>query len=150
STVCGRSSRRSRRARFSAASCGLRRTQDTHCACTGTTEKARSEMAEIPNADLLAAYYWLWYTISGCGGDLSEWTAGYEEWLTGIGKPVAWYQTTGAEINEFAGETHGPFPEDVVVLMFPLDGMPVGKLAMFKIEKQDRWFDDVIDNMRVD
>lgn len=33
------------------------------------------------------------------------------------------------------------------MLMFPLDGLNVGKLAMFKIRFGVRWFDDIVDNM---
>lgn len=40
-----------------------------------------------------------------------------------------------------------PFRDDLTVLTFPLDGLHVGKLAMFKLTMEDRWFDDVTDNM---
>jgi hypothetical protein len=40
------------------------------------------------------------------------------------------------------------FASDLTFMFFPLDGLNVGKLAMFKMQMQARWFDDVIDNMR--
>ena len=33
-------------------------------------------------------------------------------------------------------------------LLFPLTDLNTGKLAMFKMRMQDRWFDDIINNMR--
>lgn len=111
---------------------------------------------QIPQADLKAAFKGSWYFIAGAGGDLSEWVAGYEEWLAEekIGKPVQWYQTTGDAINRFAGPDvvvyDNFFQQDLTCLLFPLDGLNVPKLAIFKIQHEDRWFDDVIQNMRRD
>ena len=31
-------------------------------------------------------------------------------------------------------------------MAFPLDGLDVNKLAMFKLQMRDRWFDDIVDN----
>jgi len=100
--------------------------------------------------ELKPAYAGSYYTISGVGGDIDEWVEGYEKYLAdeGIGKPTAWLYTTGAAVNLFAGETHDPYPLDVGVLLFPLDGLDMSKLPLFKIRMQDRWFDDVISNMR--
>lgn len=101
-----------------------------------------------------SAYRGSFYTILGAGGDLAKWTDGYDKLLVerGIGKPTTWYRTTGAAINRYAvsdGSTNGdPFADDLIVLMFPLDGLDLGKLAFFRIQKMDRWFDDIIDNMR--
>jgi hypothetical protein len=112
-------------------------------------------MSEFPmlreKADLQKAYDGSFYFIAGCGGDLDEWVTGYEKFLDerDCGKPTAWLQTTGKEVNEFAGENDNPYQAGLICLMFPLDGMEVGPLAMVKILMQDRWFDDVIDNMRV-
>lgn len=104
----------------------------------------------LKKADLTTAYEGSWYMIAGCGGPLQEWVGGYEDLLKEekIGKPVAWYQTTGADVNAFAGDNDNPFSDDTACLLFPLEGLHVGKLAMFKLRMQDRWFDDVIDNMR--
>lgn len=104
----------------------------------------------LEQADLKAAYDGSWYFIAGCGGDLDEWTKGYDDLLTeaGIGKPTAWYVTTGADVNTFAQETDDPFPNTLQCLLFPLDGLNVPALAMFRLRMQDRWFDDVVQNMR--
>lgn len=111
-------------------------------------------------ADLTAAREGSYYTIAGAGGNLNQWVEGYEKALAeaGIGKPVGWYQTTGAKVNEFRRTTAGrgddvhaddKFQDDLTLLLFPLDGLNVAKLAIFKLEWQDRWFDDVVDNMRM-
>lgn len=91
-----------------------------------------------------------WYTIIGAGGDLAEWTAGYEAWLAeqNIGKPVAWFTTNGGAVNAYAGQPADPYPSDLTFLLFPLDGLDIGRLAMFKVARGDRWFDDVIANHR--
>lgn len=100
--------------------------------------------------ELQVAYDGSYYLISGAGGNLKEWVDGYEDMLNeaGIGKPVKWFQTTGAAINLYAGGNFDPFPLDLTCLLFPLDGLDVGRLAIFRLQMQDRWFDDVIDNMR--
>lgn len=108
---------------------------------------------QIEKADLVDAQDGSWYFIAGCGGSLDEWIEGYEKALAEqeIGKPVAWYWTTGAEVNELKGMHYGDrdaFPADLTCLLFPLDGLSVGKLAMFRIAWQDRWFDDVLANMK--
>ena len=113
-------------------------------------------MSEIKTAwqdELQAAYDGSWYWIGGCGGDLQQWIDGYEEAMKAqdIGTPVQWYRATGAEINNFMGVQYGSrhaFPTDLTCLMFPLDGLNVGKLAMFKIGMGDRWFDDLVQNTR--
>lgn len=104
--------------------------------------------------ELREAYDGSFYFIAGCGGDIGDWTTGYEDLLAeeGIGKPTRWIFTSGAAVNRYAGDIPRPdcnyFQEDVVIIMFPLDGLNAGVLAIFKIQMQDRWFDDVIDNMR--
>lgn len=92
-----------------------------------------------------------YYTISGCGGDLQEWVDGYNQWLDeeGIGTPAEWFVTSGESINAYAGlDNTNPYPPDLAVLMFPLRGLDVGRLAIFKITHEDRWFDDIVQNMR--
>lgn len=107
-------------------------------------------MTTIKKADLTQAYDGSYYTIAGCGGPLIEWVDGINRILAeeGIGKPVAWYKTKGRDVNAFAGETTDPFQDGITLLMFPLDGLDVGRLAILKLRMGDRWFDDVIDNMR--
>lgn len=97
-----------------------------------------------------------YYTIVVGPEDLEVWINGYEEQLAaaGIGVPKEWFRTTGATVNAFAEKVKGrtirnrdKFPEDVEILLFPLNDLNIGKLAIFKIQWQDRWFDDVIANM---
>ena len=38
------------------------------------------------------------------------------------------------------------YPDDLTFLMFPLTGLNMGRLAIFKILMSDRWFDDIVDN----
>jgi hypothetical protein len=106
----------------------------------------------IDRADLPDAYQGWYYTIIGCGGDLQEWVKGYNGLLqdAGIGTPSRWLQTTGAEVNAFAGTigaVNDPFKNNLTLLMFPLEGLHGGRLAMFKLQHMDRWFNDVVDNM---
>ena len=117
---------------------------------TEVTKRVETEV------DLKKAHSGSYYTIIGAGGDLQEWVDGYEKILAEkeIGKPSKWFQTTGGAINLFATEKRGgelakgdKFKNDLVCLMFPLDGLNSGKLAMLKLQMQDRWFDDIIDNM---
>ena len=103
-----------------------------------------------PNLD--KAYKGSYYTISGTGGNLQEWITGYEKELAaaGIGKPSEWLLTSGADVNNFAGKKgfiNDPFHPQVGILMFPLDGLNIGKLALFRLQWNDRWFDDIINNM---
>lgn len=92
-----------------------------------------------------------YYTIRGTGGDLDEWVNGYEKLMSdaGIGKPTAWFTTTGLAVNEYAqpARWQDAFAPDLTLLMFPLDGLVTGKLAMFRLQMGDVWFDDMIDNM---
>jgi len=111
----------------------------------------------LNSTDLTEAYDGSYYFIAGAGGDLSEWVNGYNALLNQneIGEPVEWFQTTGATVNLFAARKKGAviadadqFPDDLTCLLFPLDGLNAGKLAIFKLQMEDRWFDDVIQNMR--
>lgn len=104
------------------------------------------------NADLVTAFEGSYYTILGVGGDLNEWVAGYTDMLqaAGCGTPAHWYTTTGQAINEYAatkGTVTDPFQPDLTVLMFTLDGLNGGILAMFRLQNGDRWFDDIVNNM---
>jgi hypothetical protein len=105
---------------------------------------------------LLAADEGSYYTIIGAGGDLTEWIDGYTAMLKAeeIGTPSEWFITTGGAINLYASATHGtvtdPFKEDITVLMFPLTGLNASRLAILKLRAQDRWFDDIVDNMTDD
>ena len=90
-----------------------------------------------------------YYTITGAGGDPNEWVEGYEKFLqqAGIGTPEKWYQFTGSQMNSKYGLTgEVAYPEDLTFLSFPLTGLNIGKLAIFKIKQEDRWFDDIVSN----
>lgn len=96
-----------------------------------------------------AAYNGSYYTILGCAGSLNEWMAGYRELLgeRGIGTPKEFFTFTGADMNESYGLTGtNAYADDLIFLMFPLTGLDVAKLAMFKLQAGDRWFDDIVDN----
>ena len=108
-------------------------------------------------ADLEKAYEGSYYFIAGTGGELTEWVSGYEDLMVQreIGTPTAWLKTNGATVNGFASQHHrslivsnDQFPGDLACLLFPLEGLDVGRLAMFKLQMEDRWFDDVVQNMR--
>lgn len=90
-----------------------------------------------------------YYTITGAGGELSEWTKGYTEYLQQeqIGTPKEFFIFKGDQMNhkyQLAGSV--AYDKDLTFISFPLDDLDVGKLAMFKIRMQDRWFDDIVDN----
>lgn len=97
----------------------------------------------------LRMYMGSWYTITGCGGDLDEWKQGYQEMLDAehIGVVMEWHDFTGLEMNNRYGLTgENRYPDDLHFLAFSLDGLDIGKLAIFKLTHRDRWFDDIVDN----
>ncbi|WRS30508.1 hypothetical protein U6G28_02105 [Actinomycetaceae bacterium MB13-C1-2] len=106
----------------------------------------------METTDYKDAYEGSHYTICGAGGDLDEWVAGYNKMLAdqGIGTSTCWSQTAGENINHYAathGEVTDPFQGDLTVLTLPLHGPYASKLAMFMLTMEDRYFDDVIDNI---
>lgn len=112
-------------------------------------------MRALAAPDLDAARAGSYYTICGAGGPLFEWIEGYENLMRErIGKPQEWFRTTGAEVNTYAISKKGRinsedlFQPGLVILLFPLDGLDVGRLAMFRTRMGDRWFDDIVLNMR--
>lgn len=97
------------------------------------------------------AYRGSYYTITGCGGDLEEWKSGYQDLLdkNDIGRIQEWIHFTGKDMNDYYGLTEdNAYPDDLNFLAFSLDGLNTGKLALFKLRMQDRWFDDIVDNNR--
>ena len=111
-------------------------------------------MMDIEVANLREAYDGSFYTILGAGGDLAEWTDGIQKLFDrdGIGTVSRFVRTSGKEINHFAEErghvaADNHFQDDLTVLMFPLDGLNGGKLAMFRLMAGDRWFDDLVNKM---
>jgi len=107
-------------------------------------------ITKLEAEDLNRAEEGSFYTISGAGGDLNDWVEGIQGLLDEreIGTVREWATCFGGDVNRYAGETKDPFPADLVVLMFSLDGLDIGKLAMLKLQLQDRWFDDIVQNMR--
>ena len=109
----------------------------------------KAKNINIAKANLREAYNGSYYTILGAGGDLQEWVDGYNQMLAeeGIGKPKDWFYAKGAQVNkEFGLIGHEAFKARLTILFFPLDGLDIGKLAIFKLKMEDRWFDDIIDN----
>ena len=103
----------------------------------------------LNDSDLDKAYNGSYYTITGCGGDLQEWKDGYQELLNkeGIGTIKEWITFKGSDMNNKYHLTGGnAYPEDLTFLAFSLDGLEIGKLSLFKLKMQDRWFDDIVDN----
>ena len=103
----------------------------------------------IANELLKEAYVGSYYTITGAGGDLQEWKDGYSSMLEeqGIGTITKWIEFMGKDMNEEFGLSGGNrYPDDLHFLAFPLDGLDIRKLAVFKIKMLDRWFDDIVDN----
>lgn len=50
--------------------------------------------------------------------------------------------------EEYDLEGNNAYPDDLNFLAFSLEGLDIGKLAIFKLQAQDRWFDDIVDNNR--
>jgi len=109
-----------------------------------------SEIETLDN--LQAAFDGSFYTICGVDNPI-EWVEGYEGLLAEreIGKPIRWYQTTGAAVNAYAATivAEEAFPADLTILLFPLTGLEAS-VSLFKVQMQDRWFDDIVQNMRVE
>jgi hypothetical protein len=109
-------------------------------------------------ADLHEAQAGSFYTIAGTGGPLHEYIEAVENFLAAeeVGKPQEWFTTKGHEVNEYARLTkrgeilaNDKFPSDLTFLLFPLDMLDVDRLAIIKLRMGDRWFDDIVENMRV-
>lgn len=89
------------------------------------------------------------FTIEGAGGDLNEWCVGLNEMLAkeNIGQVKTFYTFTGKLMNETYGLTgNNAYQNDLTFLCFMLDGLDIGKLAMFKMKFGARWLDDIVDN----
>ncbi|MBE6526358.1 MAG: hypothetical protein E7Z63_01110 [Thermoplasmata archaeon] len=101
------------------------------------------------NRTVLDAYDGAYYTIAGAGGDLGQWISGYQEMLDTerIGKVSRWVTFSGQEVNDtFILTGMNAFRPDLTFLAFPLDGLNVGRLAMFRLRMKDYWFNDLVDN----
>lgn len=89
------------------------------------------------------------YTVTGAGGPLEQWMTGITQELEKekIGTPKEFYTFKGKQMNENYGLSGKvAYKDDITFLSFPLEGLDINKLAMFKIRMQDRWFDDIVDN----
>jgi len=118
-------------------------------------EDARQSCLTMQLGYARQAYENSWYTILGAS-DIREYAEGYVDLMekAGIGSPSKFVAIHGGTVNQFAqiraGAVLAPtdlLPSDLTVIIFPLDSLDVGKLAMFKLQMEDRWFDDVIQNM---
>ena len=94
------------------------------------------------------AYFGSYYTITGVDG-YEEFKEAYTKELKNldIGTPEKFIEFTGKEMNEYYHLTgDNAYSDDLHFLAFPLDGLNVSKLAIFKLMCEDRWFDDIVDN----
>lgn len=96
------------------------------------------------------SYYTVYTDIAN--DDVEYWKTQYEDLMRSleIGKPKEWHVVSTDDINDFAEarfNKFNPLPEGGKMLCFPLDGLNVPVLAIFKISMEDRWFDDIVDNM---
>ena len=104
-------------------------------------------ITNLNKANLSKAYNCWYYTIIGAEGDLQKWLNGYEKMMDEqkIGKPTEWYYCHGNDVNREFKLTE-KFEDDIVFLLFPIDGLDISRLAVFKIRMNDHWFTDIIDN----
>ena len=104
-------------------------------------EADETKLRELENASA--------FTIEGAGGDLNEWCIGLNEILAkeNIGQVKTFYTFTGKLMNDTYKLTgSNAYQNDLTFLSFMLDGLDVGKLAMFKMKFGARWLDDIVDN----
>lgn len=95
------------------------------------------------------AYKGSYYTILGVDNE-KEYKEGYQKLLNelNIGKVKEWYSFTGKEFNEYYNVTGlSAFRPGLHILCFPVEGLNINKLAIFKLKMQDKWFDDIVDNL---
>lgn len=89
------------------------------------------------------------FTIEGAGGNLHEWCIGLNEILAkeNIGQVKTFYTFSGKLMNDTYNLTgSNAYPDDFTFLCFTLDGLDIGKLALFKMKFNARWLDDIVDN----
>lgn len=107
------------------------------------------KLTKITQADLDDLYNTSAFTVEGAGGDLNEWTEGINTLLKDneIGEVKEFVYFTGEDMNNKYNLTgSNAYPNDLTFLAFKHDGLDVGKLAMFKLQFEARWFDDIVDN----
>lgn len=89
------------------------------------------------------------FTIEGAGGDLKEWMEGLNGEMTklNIGTVNTFYTFKGKLMNDtYALTGKNKYQDTLTFLCFRLDGLDVGKLAIFKMQFGARWLDDIVDN----
>lgn len=89
------------------------------------------------------------FTIEGAGGDLNEWMNGLNEEMAkvNIGNVNTFYTFKGKLMNDtYALTGKNRYDDTLTFLSFRLDGLDVGKLAIFKMQFGARWLDDIVDN----
>ena len=104
-------------------------------------EADETKLRELENASA--------FTIEGAGGNLHEWCIGLNEMLAkeNIGQVKTFYTFTGKLMNDTYKLTRSnAYPDNFTFLSFMLDGLDVGKLAMFKMKFGARWLCDIVDN----
>lgn len=104
----------------------------------------------LEQVDFKAAKKNDYYTIVGAGGDLQEWVDGYKEMLAEqeIGEPKAFFTCKGSDVNAYYRlSKKNRLKDDLTLLFFPLDGLDISRLAIFKIKMGDHWFSDVVANL---
>jgi len=104
-------------------------------------------VAKLTNTELAALAETSAFTIEGAGGDLAEWVTGVTELLTEkeIGTPQKWMSFTGKQMNDvFRLTGKNRYKSWLIFLAFSLDGLDIGKLAIFKLQFGARWFDDIV------
>lgn len=89
------------------------------------------------------------YTIVGAGGDINDWKRQIQSMLNlnNIGHVRKWIAFTGDEMNKHYHLTDdNAYPDDLHFLAFSPEGLNIGKLAAFRMQMRDRWFDDIVAN----
>ena len=89
------------------------------------------------------------FTVEGAGGNLDDWMRGLNKLLAEneIGQVDTFYTFSGKLMNNMYGLTgKNRYPDNFTFLCFKLDGLDVGKLAIFKLSFGARWLDDIVDN----
>lgn len=89
------------------------------------------------------------FTIEGAGGDLKEWMEGLNGEMSklNIGTVNTFYTFKGKLMNDtYALTGKNKYQDTLTFLCFRLDGLDVGKLAIFKMRFGARWLDDIVDN----
>lgn len=100
------------------------------------------------------AYFGSYYTIIGAGGDPQDWINGYNNAIQKSLDP--YFDITqedvlvfsGAEMNSLLNLTDkNRYSDDLTFISFSFNTChQIGKLAFFKMQNGDRWFDDIVAN----